>query len=135
MKRSADRELLPMAESLGLGAAFWSPLAGGSLTGKYRQCINDPDTRLTAIGSVIRKEDSEKQTLILNTVSKMADELGVPMLDIALAWIRKKHDHSFLSAVTILEPRTVKQLEDNLSSLSLKLKAFKRSDDCIKQYQ
>jgi aryl-alcohol dehydrogenase-like predicted oxidoreductase len=25
-----------MAESLGLGAALWSPLGGGLLTGKYR---------------------------------------------------------------------------------------------------
>ena len=36
VERSADRELLPMAEALGLGAALWSPLGGGLLTGKYR---------------------------------------------------------------------------------------------------
>lgn len=36
VERTADRELLPMAESLGLGAALWSPLGGGLLTGKYR---------------------------------------------------------------------------------------------------
>jgi aryl-alcohol dehydrogenase-like predicted oxidoreductase len=37
MARTADRELLPMAEALGLGVALWSPLRGGLLTGKYRQ--------------------------------------------------------------------------------------------------
>ncbi|MHB8208927.1 aldo/keto reductase [Mucilaginibacter sp.] len=123
MERSADRELLPMAESLGLGVAFWSPLAGGTLTGKYRQNSEDPNTRLATIGVVIRKEDSEKQTLILDTVSKIADELGVTMLDVALAWVRQKHDQSFLSTVTILGPRTVQQLTDNLASLNVSLSA------------
>lgn len=123
MERSADRELLPMAESLGLGVAFWSPLAGGTLTGKYRQNNDDSNTRLTKTGVVIRKEDSEKQTLILDTVSKIARELGVSMQDVALAWVRQKHDHSFLSTVTILGPRTVAQLKDNLASLNISLSA------------
>lgn len=110
-----------MAEALGLGVAFWSPLAGGTLTGKYRQHTDDPDTRLSAIGTVIRKEDSGKQTLILDAVSKMAQELGVKMLDIALAWNRQKHEQSFLSTVTILGPRTLEQLTANLASLKVKL--------------
>ena len=36
-ERSAERELLPMAQAHGLGALLYSPLAGGLLTGKYRQ--------------------------------------------------------------------------------------------------
>ena len=34
VERSGDRENLPMAEALGLGAALWSPLGGGLLTRK-----------------------------------------------------------------------------------------------------
>jgi aryl-alcohol dehydrogenase-like predicted oxidoreductase len=37
VERSADREILPMAEALGLGAVLYSPLGGGLLTGKYRR--------------------------------------------------------------------------------------------------
>ena len=48
VERTADRELLPMAESLGLGAALWSPLGGGLLTGKYRE---SDEGRLTDLGS------------------------------------------------------------------------------------
>ena len=44
VERSGDRENFPMAESLGLGAALWSPLGGGLLTGKYR---TGSDGRLT----------------------------------------------------------------------------------------
>lgn len=36
-ERSADRELLPMAQAHGLGVLLYSPLAGGLLTGKYRR--------------------------------------------------------------------------------------------------
>ena len=36
VERSGDRDNLPMAEALGIGAALWSPLGGGLLTGKYR---------------------------------------------------------------------------------------------------
>ncbi len=35
IERTVERELLPMAEALGLGVTAWSPLAGGVLTGKY----------------------------------------------------------------------------------------------------
>jgi aryl-alcohol dehydrogenase-like predicted oxidoreductase len=35
IERTVERELLPMASSLGLGVTAWSPLAGGALTGKY----------------------------------------------------------------------------------------------------
>ncbi|MFI1398021.1 aldo/keto reductase [Streptomyces sp. NPDC020681] len=48
VERTPDRELLPMAESLGLCAALWSPLGGGLLTGKYRRSA---EGRLTDLRS------------------------------------------------------------------------------------
>ena len=41
VERSADRENLPMAESLGLGAALWSPLGGGLLTGNTGRALTE----------------------------------------------------------------------------------------------
>src|SRR5215203_3078355 len=35
LKRDIERELLPMAEALGLTVTAWSPLAGGVLSGKF----------------------------------------------------------------------------------------------------
>lgn len=37
IERSVERELVPMAQALGLTITPWSPLAGGILTGKYRR--------------------------------------------------------------------------------------------------
>ena len=49
-ERSAERELLPMAEAHGLGIVLYSPLAGGLLTGKYR---HGEQGRLSARGDAI----------------------------------------------------------------------------------
>src|SRR5580658_7574261 len=35
IERTVERELIPMAQALGLGVTAWSPLANGLLTGKY----------------------------------------------------------------------------------------------------
>ena len=35
LQRDIERELLPMAEALGMTVAAWSPLAGGILSGKF----------------------------------------------------------------------------------------------------
>ena len=42
IERTVERELLPMAQSLGIGVTAWSPLAGGVLTGKYAQGKGQP---------------------------------------------------------------------------------------------
>lgn len=122
IERTADRELLPMAEALGLGVAFWSPLAGGTLTGKYRNKNVDPNTRRALAGGVLVKDEKgERETAIIDLLETIAKETGKKVIDVALAWIRQKYDEFTLSTVTVIGPRTVKQLEDNLGSLELRL--------------
>jgi len=122
IERTADRELLPMAEALGLGVTFWSPLAGGTLTGKYRTKNADPNTRRALAGGLLVKDEKgDRETAIIDLLEKIAAQTGTKVLDVALAWIRQKHDHTSLSTVTIIGPRTVSQLEDNLNSLELTL--------------
>src|SRR6266567_2650530 len=44
IERTVEGDLIPMAETLGLGVVPWSPLAGGVLTGKYRRSdLDAPD--------------------------------------------------------------------------------------------
>jgi aryl-alcohol dehydrogenase-like predicted oxidoreductase len=122
IERTADRELLPMAEALGLGVAFWSPLAGGTLTGKYREKEADPNSRRALAGGLLVKDEKgERETAIIDLLESIAKETGNKIIDVALAWMRQKYDQSTLSTVTIIGPRTVKQLEDNLASLEVTL--------------
>jgi aryl-alcohol dehydrogenase-like predicted oxidoreductase len=41
LQRTAERDLLPMANALDIGVTAWSPLAGGFLTGKYYNKKNE----------------------------------------------------------------------------------------------
>ena len=117
VERSADRELLPMAEALGLGAALWSPLGGGLLTGKYR---DSKEGRLTGLGGVlVHTEKSARETAILDAVLAIAAELSVAPGEIAIAWLLARAARSSTALVPILGSRTRAQLDATLGALTL----------------
>ncbi len=118
VERTADREVLPMAEGLGLGGALWSPLGGGLLTGKYR---TSSAGRLTDLGRVIHVEDTGRKTTVVDTVLKTAAELGVSPARVATAWVRERARRSSTALVPIIGPRTVAQLDDYLAALDVHL--------------
>ncbi len=84
-ERSADRELLPMAEALGLAATLWSPLGGGLLTGKYRQ--GDENSRASKLGMLIHSENSARASSLIDTLLAVATELGATPTHVAIAWV------------------------------------------------
>ncbi|KIF78890.1 oxidoreductase [Streptomyces sp. 150FB] len=118
-ERGADRELLPMAEALGLGACLWAPLGGGLLTGKYRESrsgrLSDWD------GLAIRTEDSEQRTETLDAVLAIAAESGLSPAQVATAWVRARAARSGTALVPVIGPRTVEQLDEYLGALDLTL--------------
>ena len=75
VEHSGDRETLPMAEALGLGAALWSPLGGGLLTGKYR---SGTDGRLTDWNRLVHTEDDAAKAATVDALLAAAEHLGVP---------------------------------------------------------
>jgi aryl-alcohol dehydrogenase-like predicted oxidoreductase len=116
VERSGERELLPMAESLGLAALLWSPLAGGLLTGKYRA---GEKGRLEGMGRVIRTEKTAHDTEIVDAVLQAANELGRTPAEVALAWTRERARRSPTAVIPIIGPRTVEQLDNNLAALEI----------------
>jgi len=118
VERTADRELLPMAEALGLGVTLWSPLGGGLLTGKYRE---SDAGRLTDWKRLVHTEDSDQKTRIVDELLAIADELDVPPAQIAMAWLRDRDARSTTSLISIIGPRTVAQLDDYLAALDVTL--------------
>jgi aryl-alcohol dehydrogenase-like predicted oxidoreductase len=116
--RTADREILPMAEGLGLGAALWSPLGGGFLTGKYR---NGEGGRRAGLKRLVHWESSDQKTAILDEVLAIAREIGATPSQVAVAWLRHRATGSTTALVPIIGPRTVAQLDDYLGSLETSL--------------
>ncbi|MFJ2967303.1 aldo/keto reductase [Streptomyces collinus] len=118
VERTADRELLPMAESLGLGAALWSPLGGGLLTGKYR---SSTEGRLSDLGMVVHTESTGQKTAVVDTVLAIAEETGTTPAQVAVAWVRERAARSVATLVPIIGPRSLAQLDSYLGALDVHL--------------
>jgi aryl-alcohol dehydrogenase-like predicted oxidoreductase len=118
-QRTADRELLPMAEALGLGAALWSPLGGGFLTGKYR--TSDEGRINSMLGRLVHTEKTARETAILDAVLAIAKEVGRSPTEVAIAWLLHKARLSTTALIPILGPRTYEQLAGTLSALEVNL--------------
>jgi aryl-alcohol dehydrogenase-like predicted oxidoreductase len=115
-ERSAERELLPMAQAHGLGVVLYSPLAGGLLTGKYRQ---GGQGRLSARGDAI--EGTAQRTAAVNAVLAIADEVGASAVQVSLAWLRRRAALAQTALIPIVGPRSLMHLEEYLRSLHLEL--------------
>jgi aryl-alcohol dehydrogenase-like predicted oxidoreductase len=113
VERTAERELLPMADAFGMGAALYSPLGGGFLTGKHR-------IGQSAREGVVYREDDERRSAILDAVVELSAAVGVSPGELAIAWQRRSH-RSSSTLVTIAGPRTVDQLDDYLRAIDLEL--------------
>lgn len=120
-ERSAERELLPMAQAHGLGVVLYSPLAGGFLTGKYRQ--GEPG-RLT-----VRDVDSEdpRRAAVLDAVLAIAREDQTGPVQVSLAWLRHRAARALTPMIPIVGPRTPAHLRGYLEALGVELST--------KQYQ
>ncbi|AKD53696.1 aldo/keto reductase [Spirosoma radiotolerans] len=113
LQRTAERELTPMAEHFGLGMMGYSPLAGGLLTGKYRQGSSG---RLTLSAAGDYQEDERTKT-ILDQLELLANELKATPGQIALAWALSK------GVFPIIGARTLAHLETSLRAVDIRLQA------------
>ena len=115
LERTAERELLPMAQALGLGVAAWGGLGSGILTGKYNTAAPGGHRRLDKTEFTPL---SERNLGIAQIVGDVAGELGCKSSQLALAWLRTKPN-----VIPIVGARTRKQMEDNLGCLDVELSA------------
>ena len=122
--RETEWEIVPAAADAGLGLLPWSPLGGGWLSGKYRRdqrpagatrLGEDPGRGMEAYD----RRGTERTWQVIDAVQKVAEECGVSMAEVALAWVTARPAVSS----TILGARTVTQLQANLRAAGLRLTA------------
>jgi aryl-alcohol dehydrogenase-like predicted oxidoreductase len=112
-ERTPERDLLPMARALGLGVTAWSPLAAGLLTGKYRQQHAGRGPKRADAGPVPLM--SERALEIADRVVDVAEEIGCPPAQVALAWVRQQ------GVIPVLGGRNQAQIAGNIDSLNVTL--------------
>lgn len=110
-QRTADRELVGMAKHFGLGTMFYSPLAGGLLTGKYRR---GSEGRLTQATKDDYQEDESTKS-ILDELELIAAEVEATPGQVALAWTLTKN------GFPIIGVRRLTHIEESLKALKINL--------------
>lgn len=118
IERTAERELIPMAQHNGLSVLGWAPLGAGLLTGKYTRNGAENDS-LRKAGNEQRGRTSERNLQIARTVDAVADELGVTSASVATAWVLSQG----YGMLPIVGARKVAQLRDVLTASDLVLEA------------
>jgi aryl-alcohol dehydrogenase-like predicted oxidoreductase len=120
--REIEWEIVPAAMDAGLGLLPWSPLGGGWLSGKYQRdqrpsgatrLGDDPNRGMEAYD----RRGTQRTWDVIDAVQKIAEQRGVSMAEIALAWVS---DRPAVTA-TILGARTTAQLDTNLRAADLHL--------------
>lgn len=130
LDRRIERELLPVAETFGLAVIPWSPIGGGLLSGKYRKGQPLPlDSRYTNPNPMQAKRFVDGVFDVIELLSELAAEKGVPLSQLALAWTAQQP--GITSAIT--GPRTLEQLEDAIKAIDVTFtpEDFKRIDAII----
>ncbi len=113
--RDIEREHVPMAMEAGMGIVPWSPLAGGFLTGKYRQEDTSNSGRLSGANPFGNSKFSDRNWLILNALKQVSKDQECTASQAALAWLMGRPGVSS----TLIGANTVPQLRDNLTSFDV----------------
>ena len=113
--REEEREMLPLCADQGIGVIPWSPLARGRLTRAWEETTNraelDPFAR--ELYGAMAEADRE----VVRRVGETAAQRGVPMAQIALAWVLHK------SPVTapIVGATKPRHIDDAVAALGIQL--------------
>ncbi|MEJ8672349.1 aldo/keto reductase [Streptomyces sp. MS1.AVA.1] len=110
--REEEREMLPLCADQGVGVLPWSPLARGRLTRDWgtvtdRSASDDFGSRLYV--------DSDR--VVVEAVTRVANERGVPRAQVALAWVL----HQDTVTAPIIGAARPQHLKDAAAAVELEL--------------
>src|SRR5262245_22274311 len=115
VKRQAEVELLPMAQSERVGAITYSPLGGGLLSGKYGAARRPEAGRLIENQMYQRRYGEGLYYDVAERFTSFARERGWEPASLAVAWVAS---HPAVTA-PIIGARNLDQLEGSLKSLDI----------------
>jgi aryl-alcohol dehydrogenase-like predicted oxidoreductase len=125
VERTPERDLLPMAQAMGLGVTPWSPLGQGVLSGKYNQPGAAEGARLRQEGAMPYLTD--RNLRIAAEVGAVAKAIERSPSQVALRWLLQRP----VPCIPIIGGRKRSQIEDNLRCVDFTLNEahLKRLDD------
>ena len=115
--REDEREMLRLCRSEGVGTTPWSPLARGRLARPWTEEPPTDRAKTDAFGKTLYVKTEDLDRPIVERVAQMAQERGVSMAQIAMAWLLRQ------PGVTspIVGATKPHHLDDALAALSVTL--------------
>ena len=109
-----EKEYKRLYEDIGLGTTIWSPLASGLLTGKYLNGVPE-GSRATLPGYEWLRSmlTDEKRNAKVAELKVIADELGITLSQLSLAWCAKNPNVS----TVITGASSAAQVRENMTAL------------------
>jgi aryl-alcohol dehydrogenase-like predicted oxidoreductase len=117
--REIERDLLPVAQSYGMGVIPCIPLAGGWLSGGYGEGKANTSRRSERLPARydLAIPENQKKLEVVNQFAKLAEESNLSLMHLALAFVL---EHPAVTSA-IIGPRTMEQLESQLDAADLRL--------------
>jgi len=118
--RVPEREVIPLCKENGISQIVWSPLAQGTLTGKYKPGEEPPAGTRAASQQMGWSMDRFRDDDVLRAVQSLvpiAEGLGITMAQLALAWVLREEN----VASAIAGASRPSQVEENAAASGIKL--------------
>lgn len=114
LQRGVERDVLPVAEELGLGVLVWSPLASGWLSGAIRAGRPIETSRSTFMPHRYDLDDPVNRAKLeaVERLAVVADEAGLTLIQLALGFVTQ---HPAVTSA-IIGPRTLDHLRAQLAA-------------------
>lgn len=119
MYREEEREMMSLCAEEGIGMTPWSPLARGRVTRPWAAQADTGRGASDNYSKMLYTKTEEADRLVVNAVEAVAKERGVPMAQVALAWLLQKP----AVAAPVVGATKPEQLVDAAEAVSLKLTA------------
>ena len=131
--RVIDKEVVPTCRELGISQIVWSPVAQGVLTGKYLP--GRPATEGSRAtddkggANMISRWMSDDVLGAVQKVTPVADELGLTMAQLAIAWVLQNDN----VAAAIVGASRPEQVQANVKAAGVKIpaEALQRIDEAL----
>jgi 1-deoxyxylulose-5-phosphate synthase len=118
--RVPEREVIPLCRDNGIAQIVWSPLAQGTLTGKYRPGEEPPQGTRAASSQMGWSMDRFRDDDVLRAVQRLApiaEGVGITMAQLALAWVLREEN----VASAIIGASRPGQVEENAAASGIEL--------------
>jgi aryl-alcohol dehydrogenase-like predicted oxidoreductase len=130
--RVPEREVIPLCKENGISQIVWSPLAQGTLTGKYKPGEEPAAGTRAASQQMGWSMDRFRDDDVLRAVQRLspiAEGLGITMAQLALAWVLREEN----VASAIVGASRPSQVEENAAASGIELDeaTLKAIDDAV----